>query len=142
MKNQQALISLLQENSRRPVSDLAKQLGLSRATVQQAMERLEHTGVIQGYTVKINPHYEQRRVSAYIMISVVSQKTSNIVQQIQKHPQLDMLCTISGQYDLMAMVTESTTEALDRAIDAIAALDGVEKTLSHIILSRKKDRAS
>jgi DNA-binding Lrp family transcriptional regulator len=76
------------------------------------------------------------------MISVVSQKTSNIVQQIQKHPQLDMLCTISGQYDLMAMVTESTTEALDRAIDSIAALDGVEKTLSHIILSRKKDRAS
>jgi len=142
MKNQQALISLLQENSRRPVSDLAKQLGLSRATVQQAMERLEHTGVIQGYTVKINPHYEQRRVSAYIMISVISQKTTDIVRQIQKHDQLDMLCTISGQYDLMAMVTESTTEALDRAIDSIAALDGVEKTLSHIVLSRKKDRVS
>ena len=49
-----------------------------------------------------------------------------------------MLCTISGQYDLMAMVTESTTEALDRVIDSIAALDGVEKTLSHIVLSRKK----
>ena len=138
MKNQQALINLLQENSRRSVSDLAKQLGLSRATVQQAMERLERTGVIQGYTVKINPDYEQRRVSAYIMISVVSQKTTKIVQQIHKHPQLDMLCTISGQYDLMAMVTESTTEALDIAIDSIAALDGVEKTLSHIVLSRKK----
>ena len=142
MKNQQALINLLQENSRRSVSDLAKQLGLSRATVQQAMERLERTGVIQGYTVKINPDYKQRRVSAYIMISVVSQKTTKIVQQIHKHPQLDMLCTISGQYDLMAMVTESTTEALDIAIDSIAALDGVEKTLSHIVLSRKKDRAS
>ena len=142
MKNQQALINLLQEDGRRSISDLAKQLNLSRATVQQAMERLERIGVIQGYTVKINPYYEQQRVSAYIMISVVSQKTSDIVRQIQKHPQLDMLCTISGQYDLMAMVTESTTEALDRAIDAIAALDGVEKTLSHIVLSRKKDRAS
>jgi len=73
---------------------------------------------------------------------VVSRKTTKIVQQIHKHPQLDMLCTISGQYDLMAMVTESTTEALDIAIDSIAALDGVEKTLSHIVLSRKKDRAS
>ena len=142
MKNQQALINLLQEDGRRSISDLAKQLNLSRATVQQAMERLERSGVIQGYTVKINPYYEQQRVSAYIMISVVSQKTSDIVRQIQKHPQLDMLCTISGQYDLMAMVTESTTEALDRAIDSIAALDGVEKTLSHIVLSRKKDRAS
>ena len=142
MKNQQALINLLLENSRSSISDLAKQLGLSRATVQQTMYRLESTGVIQGYTVKINPHYDQQRVSAYVMISAVSQKTPDIIRQVQKHPQVDMLCTISGQYDLMAMVTESTTEALDRAIDSIAALDGVEKTLSHIILSRKKDRAS
>lgn len=51
-----------------------------------------------------------------------------------------MLCTISGQYDLMAQVTESTTEALDLIIDAIATLDGVEKTLSHIVLSRKVAR--
>jgi DNA-binding Lrp family transcriptional regulator len=142
MKNQQVLINLLQQNGRRSISDLAKQLNLSRATVQQAMERLERSGVIQGYTVKINPHYDQQRVSAYVMISAVSQKTSDIIRQVQKHPQVDMLCTISGQYDLMAMVTESTTEALDRAIDSIAALDGVEKTLSHVVLSRKKDRAS
>jgi len=142
MKNQQVLINLLQENGRRSISDLAKQLNLSRATVQQAMERLERSGVIQGYTVKINPHYDQQRVSAYVMISAVSQKTPDIVRQVQKYPQVDMLCTISGQYDLMAMVTESTTEALDWAIDSIAALDGVEKTLSHIVLSRKKDRAS
>ena len=142
MKNEKELINLLKENSRRSVSDLAKNLGLSRATVQQGIENLERKGVIQGYTVKINPHYQQQQVSAYIMISIISQKTPDIVRQIQKHPQLDMLCTISGQYDLMAMVTESTTEALDRAIDSIATLDGVEKTLSHIVLSRKKDLAS
>ena len=40
MKNQQVLINLLQQNGRRSISDLAKQLNLSRATVQQAMERL------------------------------------------------------------------------------------------------------
>ena len=141
MKHQQQLIQLLQENSRRSISELAKLLGLSRATVQQSMERLERLGVIQGYTVKINPQYQQQRVSAYVMISAVSQKTPDIVKKIQRQSQLEMLCTISGQYDLIAMVTESTTEALDRVIDSIATLDGVEKTLSHIVLSRKKNQA-
>ena len=140
MKNEQQLLRLLQENSRRTVSDLANELSLSRATVQQAMERLERKGVIQGYTIKINPHYQQQQVSAYIMISVIPKKTADIVRQIQKHPELDMLCTISGQYDLIAKVTEATTEALDSIIDGIATLDGVEKTLSHIVLSRKVDR--
>ena len=86
MKNEQELINLLKENSRRSVSDLAKNLGLSRATVQQGIERLERKGIIQGYTVKINPHYQQQQVSAYIMISIISQKTPDIVRQIQKHP--------------------------------------------------------
>jgi DNA-binding Lrp family transcriptional regulator len=140
MKNEQQLLRLLQENSRRTVSDLANELGLSRATVQQTMERLERKGVIQGYTIKINPHYQQQQVSAYIMISVIPKKTADIVRQIYKEPQLDMLCTISGQYDLIAKVTEATTEALDNSIDRIATLDGVEKTLSHIVLSRKVDR--
>ena len=140
MKNEHQLLSLLKANSRRSVSDLANEMGLSRATVQQSMERLERKGVIQGYTIKINPHYEQQRVSAYIMISAVPKKTADIVRQLNKHSQLDMLCTISGQYDLMAQVTESTTEALDLIIDDIATLDGVEKTLSHIVLLRKVDR--
>jgi len=140
MKNESELLRLLQENSRRTISDLANELGLSRATVQRTMDRLERKGVIQGYTIKINPHYQQQQVSAYIMISVIPKKTTDIVRQIQKHPELDMLCTISGQYDLIAKVTEATTEALDSIIDGIATLDGVEKTLSHIVLSRKVDR--
>ena len=140
MKNESELLRLLQENSRRTISDLANELGLSRATVQQTMDRLERKGVIQSYTIKINPHYQQQQFSAYIMISVTPKQTADIVRQIQKLPELDMLCTISGQYDLIAKVTDATTEALDGIIDGIATLDGVEKTLSHIVLSRKVDR--
>ncbi|MGB1310479.1 MAG: Lrp/AsnC family transcriptional regulator [Leucothrix sp.] len=140
MKNEQQLINLLRENSRRTVSDLAKALGVSRATVQATMDRLEQTGVIQGYTIKLNPHFMQQQVSAYVMISVVPNKTVEIVKKVSKQTQLDMLCTISGKYDLVAKATAATTEALDQCIDSIARLDGVERTLSHVVLSRKIDR--
>ena len=140
MKKAQALINLLRENSRRSVSELSKKLGVSRTTVQSNMTQLEQQGVIQAYTIKLNPHYQRQQVSAYIMISVQPKKTTAVINHIKKHPKLDMLCTISGQYDLMAQVTEETTEALDTCIDHIAGLDGVEKTLSHVVLSRKVDR--
>lgn len=140
MTNQQKLLFLLQENSRSTVSELAKKLSLSRATVQQMMSRLEHQGIIQGYTIKINPHYQQNQVSAYVMISIVAKKTSDIVRKLSSHPQLNMLCSISGQYDLIAKLTDETTEALDKSISFIEQIEGVEKTLSHIVLSRKVDR--
>ena len=140
MKTDQDLLKLLQENSRRTVSDIAKKMGLSRATVQHKMERLERTGVIQGYTIKINPILERQNVSAYVMISVVPKKNNTIVRQLFSIPQMEMLCTISGQYDMIAKITESTTQTLDQILDQIVNLDGVEKTLSHIVLSRKVDR--
>ena len=140
MKTDQDLLKLLQENSRRTVSDIARKMGLSRATVQHKMERLERTGVIQGYTIKINPILERQNVSAYVMISVVPKKNNTIVRQLFSIPQMEMLCTISGQYDMIAKITESTTQTLDQILDQIANLDGVEKTLSHIVLSRKVDR--
>ena len=140
MKTDHDLLKLLKENSRRTVSDIAKKMGLSRATVQHRMERLERTGVIQSYTVKINPALERQNVSAYVMISVVPKKNNDIVSQLFKIPRMEMLCTISGQYDMIAKITESTTQTLDQTLDQIANLDGVEKTLSHIVLSRKVDR--
>jgi DNA-binding Lrp family transcriptional regulator len=140
MTNQQKLLYLLQENSRSTVSELAQKLSLSRATVQQMMNRLEYQDVIQGYTIKINPHYEQNHISAYVMISIDAKKTTDIVRKLNKHPQLNMLCTISGQYDLIAKLTDETTEALDKSIGFIEQIDGVIKTLSHIVLSRKVDR--
>ena len=140
MRKEKELINLLKDNSRQTVSELAKKLGISRATVQHGIEKLENNGIIQGYTLRLNPSFHQQQISAYIMISIVSQQTSEIVRKLQKVPQLDMLCTISGQYDLMAKVTEETTQTLDMVIDKIAALEGVKQTLSHIVLSQKKNR--
>ena len=44
------LIRILTENARLPLSEIAKQLGVSRATAQGRLSRLERDGVIAGYT--------------------------------------------------------------------------------------------
>ncbi|WP_287799590.1 Lrp/AsnC family transcriptional regulator, partial [Acidiphilium sp.] len=45
------LITLLRHDGRRSISDLAIELGVSRATVRARIDRLERSGVIIGYTV-------------------------------------------------------------------------------------------
>ncbi|ASJ07270.1 TRASH domain-containing protein [Thermococcus pacificus] len=49
------LIYLLMDDSRLSISELAERLGVSRPTVRARLEKLEKEGVIQGYTVKLNP---------------------------------------------------------------------------------------
>ncbi|AHF80770.1 TRASH domain-containing protein [Thermococcus paralvinellae] len=53
------LIYLLMDNSRLSISELAERLGVSRPTVKARLERLEKEGVIQRYTIKLNPELQR-----------------------------------------------------------------------------------
>ena len=47
---------------------------------------------------------------------------------------------MNGIYDIIAHVSADSTGDLDRALDQIGELDGIEKTVSSIILSTKFER--
>lgn len=134
------LLDLLAENGRASVTRLAELLGVARATVQERMQRLERDGPVRGYTVRLAPDYERGRISAHVMIAADPKKQPALTRALQKMPAVRTLHTISGQYDLIALVREDSTGALDACIDAIGALDGVERTLSSIVLSTKFER--
>ena len=53
------LIYLLMDNSRLSISELAERLGVSRPTVKSRLDRLEKEGVIQRYTIKLNPELQR-----------------------------------------------------------------------------------
>ena len=64
------LLTRLRDNARAPVAELARALGLSRTTVQSRLARLERSGVIAGYAVKLAGAYEAGRVHAYVMLTI------------------------------------------------------------------------
>lgn len=134
------LLELLMANSRASITSLSAQLGVARATVQERMQRLEREGPVRGYTVRLAPEYTRGRIAAHVMIAADPKKQAALTRALQKLPAVRTLRTISGQYDLIAEVQEDSTGALDACIDAIGELDGVERTLSSIVLSTKFER--
>jgi len=134
------LLELLAENSRASITRLAAALGVARATVQDRMQRLEREGPLRGYTVRLAPEYQRNRITAHVMIAADPKKQAALARALQKMPAVRALHSISGQYDMIALAEEDSTEALDACIDAIGALDGVERTLSSIVLTTKFER--
>jgi len=56
-------------NARMPVVELARRLGVSRATVQNRMRRLEREGVIRGYTVELKSGAGEPPIRALALIA-------------------------------------------------------------------------
>jgi DNA-binding Lrp family transcriptional regulator len=136
----QQLISLLRENARLSVSEIARQLSVSRTAAQMRMEKLERNGVIDGYSVRLSASFLKDRVRALVMIKSPPANRNKIEKVLSEIPQLTSLYSISGAFDLYAVISASSVAELDAAIDAIGRLDGVDDTMSSVILSTKIDR--
>jgi DNA-binding Lrp family transcriptional regulator len=131
------LLALLRINARLSTSELARRLGISRSTVQSRLKRLENRKVISAYTVQYGREYEGKLIRAHVLLQVSQKLTGKAYVILKKMPEITSLYAISGEYDLIAIVTAESTEELSRLLDDIANLTGIERTNSSVILETK-----
>src|SRR5438034_970484 len=91
-----ALIARLRDNARAPVAELARALGLSRTTVQSRIERLERTGTVTGYTVRLSDAHERGQIHAYVMLTVVPKQAVSVVAAARRMSAVRQLQSVSG----------------------------------------------
>lgn len=136
----QHLLAKLRENARAPVAELARALGLSRTTVQSRLARLERSGVIAGYAVKLSEAKAARRIHAYVLLTVEPKQAAAVTAALRRMAGVRRLQSVSGPFDMIASVEAPSVSEMDAVIDEIGAVKGVERTNSSIVLSTKFDR--
>ena len=136
----QKLLLALRENARASTAKLARLVGRSRTSVQTRIERLEKSGVIVGYGVRLAPEHDLGAVRAHVMIKVGPKEARAVTAALKGIPQVRVLHSVSGDMDLIAVAATASVAEMDGVIDRIGALDGVERTTSSILLSTKFER--
>ena len=135
-----ALLALLRDDARAPTAELARKLRLSRTTVQSRMERLQRQRVISGFTISVPDELEASLVRAHVLITLAPKRSGAIEQALRRIPEVRVLHSVSGPFDLIAIVAAASIGELDALIDRIGGLDGVERTTSAIVLSTRIQR--
>jgi DNA-binding Lrp family transcriptional regulator len=135
-----ALLALLREDARASTTELARTLKLSRTTVQSRMERLLRQRVIAGFTITVPDELEAELVRAHVLITLAPKRSGAIETALRRIAEVRVLHSVSGPFDLIAIVAAASIGELDALIDRIGGLDGVERTTSAIVLSTRIQR--
>ncbi len=135
-----ALITALQHNAREGVSTLARKLGVARTTVLARMQKLESSGVITGYSVRLDQSAAYGGLTAYVGVTVSPKAGRDVVRQLSKMPELMMLYSVSGEFDYVALLRAPSSTQLDALLDRIGEMDGVSKTTTSVVLAEKVNR--
>lgn len=134
------LLTLLRDDARQTIAQLAKELGISRGQVYSRLARLEEGNIVAGYTVRLGQAFAAGRIRAHMMIKTLPRYHREVEIALSGFTQVQAVHAISGEYDIIAVLEAEDSAQLNELIDEIGLLQGVERTTTSVILATKVER--
>ncbi len=132
------LLAALRHNARASLSDLALELGVTRATVRNRIERLERSGEILGYSVVLKSDSAADPVRGLMMIGIEGKGAERIVRQLKGLSAVRHVYSTNGRWDVIAEIGTDSLESFDAVLSLIRKFDGVSTSETSLLLSAKK----
>ena len=129
------LITHLRHNGRRSVSDIALELGVSRATVRARIERMEERGDIVGYTVILRADAVSLPVRGLTLVEVEGRKTDRVVEALAGFPEIGAIHTTNGRWDLVVEISAQNLADLDAVLRRMRLIDGITASETNLLLA-------
>jgi DNA-binding Lrp family transcriptional regulator len=129
------LLAALREDGRMPLAELARRLGVARATVTARIDRLAADGVIVGFTVQVRDETELDAIRAMALIEVEGRTTDAVIRRLRGFPEITALHTTNGGWDLVAELRVASLAEFDRVLGGIRSIEGVVNSETSLLLS-------
>jgi len=136
------LIRLLEKDSRQSSEVLAKQLGVSPATVKRRIKKLVQEDVIR-HVVVVNLDKVGMNLTAVISLDVAHDKLGSTLRALAGRPEVRWVSTTTGRFDIIVLVHLHSNDELSEFMEnVVAKLEGVKDSETSICLRRQKFRYS
>jgi Lrp/AsnC family transcriptional regulator, leucine-responsive regulatory protein len=114
-----AILDALQKDGRKPIVELAEQVGLSNTPCARRVKLLEQAGIIQGYTAIIDPAPLGLKVQAFVQVRLTRHTDENIEQfrrAVDAMEEIVSCHAMTGNYDLLLQVVVPDLESLSNVV--------------------------
>jgi Lrp/AsnC family leucine-responsive transcriptional regulator len=113
------LLAALVEDARISVAELARRVRLSPPSVSERLRRLEEAGVIEGYTVQVNPAALGLPIAAWLRVRPVPGEMKRVAGILQGLPEIVECDRVTGEDCFIARVHVKSMSHLEEVIDAV-----------------------
>lgn len=128
----QQIITLLQENARMSLKDIASRVYLSSPAASARLDKLEREGYITGFHASINHEMMGYNIKAFITLAVNALLKDEFLNYMNECRNVIECNCITGDYAMLLEVIYPSTEALE---EFVAKLQKYGKTQTQIVYS-------
>ena len=132
------ILSILSRDVRTSLQEISSQIGLSSTPCWTRIKRLESTGVIQGYTVRIDPAKIGFGESVMVQVTLESHSDETLYKfgkALEEIPEVLEAYLISGDYDYFIRLAVRDTRDYERLLrERLYKLPGIRHSKSSFVL--------
>ena len=135
------ILSHLQADAKTPQAEIAKRIGLSPASVNERIHKLEQRGVIRKYVALLDDQKSGNDITAFIEVFIEHPKHEEAFVKLMRELEEVQECHyVTGEFSCLLKVKVPDRGSLrELVLDRINALDGIRQTKTLIVLETAKE---
>ncbi len=126
---------MLSEDPRPSFADVAERLGVSRNTIHARVGRLTSERIMDGFSAQVRLSEVGAPVEAFVDVELAQGTLQAVIKSLTAMANVLEVHATTGRADLMVRVATPTHAALQRLLQDMYGISGVNRTTTHIILS-------
>jgi Lrp/AsnC family leucine-responsive transcriptional regulator len=135
------ILELVQRDAKMPQAEIAKRVGLSTASVNERLRKLEHGGVIRRYVAQIDAAAVGASVTAFIEVFIEHPRfESAFIDELMRLDEVLECHHITGEFSLLIKVRVRDIGGLQQLLlKRFNGAEGVRQTRTVMVLSTIKE---
>jgi Lrp/AsnC family transcriptional regulator, leucine-responsive regulatory protein len=135
------MLDLLQGDAKIPQAEIARAVGLSPASVNERIRRLEQGGVIKGWVALLDDQKVGNEITAFVEVFIEHPRhESEFVALMRSLDEVQECHYVAGEFSCMVKIKVPDRQALrELVLDRLNSLDGVRQTRTLIVLETAKE---
>lgn len=138
------ILSLLQTDAKTAQTEIARRVGLSPASVNERIHRLEHQGVIRKYVALLDDQKSGNDITAFIEVFIEHPRHEEAFVRLMRELEEVQECHyVTGEFSCLVKVkVPDRTSLRELVLDRINSLEGIRQTKTLIVLETAKEETS
>ena len=136
------IIKVLEDDARTSLRKISELVDVSLGTVSNRVKRMEKNGIIRGYSVILDPDKIGWELNVVIGLRIQKGRLIEIQERIAKDSRVHGVYDVTGDFDSMVIARAKNRKDLDDLSKNVLSIDGVERSITHLVLNTVKERTA
>ncbi len=111
------ILRVLKQNSQFSIQKISKRTGIPVATVHNRIKKMKESGIITGYTIRINPVKLGRKMTAYVLVKATQKADQSILlHEIASYEHVEEGSMVTGEFDFLFKLRVKDMDELNKFV--------------------------